>query len=280
MQGYSGLSDEEVARRVSLGQVNKSSGIRSRSLSDILRDNVFTYFNLLNLIVFVLLVFTGGYKNTLFMGVVISNSVIGVCNELALKRKLEKISFLRAKTATVIRNGEDITVDAGDIVADDIILYKTGDEILCDCQILQTGFIEVNEHLLTGESDAVVKQEGEEIIGGSYVVSGECASRAVRVGDDSYSNKIILAAKKYKEIDSKIIKSLNILLKYISYAILPLGIILFLSSFFRDTPAFDLEGAINGAGTCIIGMIPSGLYLITTITASVSVLSLSGKTRW
>ena len=183
MQYTKGLTAAQVQKRIESGDTNKSSKIKSRSALDIFKDNIFTYFNFLNFLVFVLILFTGEYKNALFMGVVITNAAIGIYNEFALKRKLDKISFLKTKKANVIRDGQKQQIASDDIVQDDIISYKAGDEILCDCCVVQTDFLEVNESLLTGESCAVMKNPGDEITGASFVVAGQCLAKATKVGD-------------------------------------------------------------------------------------------------
>ena len=267
-----GLTSFEVEERIKNNKTNKIVEIEKKSLGQIFCGHIFTYFNLLNLLVFIAVLFTGSFRNTLFMGIVISNALIGIVDEIILRKKLDKLSYFTEKKSTVIRDGGEKQILSSEIVTDDLISLKTGDEIPCDCVILETNFLEVNESLVTGESDPILKKNNDKLISGSFLVSGECLAKAVNVGNSSYSNKIYDEAKKYKKIESEIVGSINTIIKVMTIVILPLGVILFTSSYFRDGK--DIHEAILGAGGSIIGMIPSGLYLITTLTAVMSVMRL------
>jgi cation-transporting ATPase E len=267
-----GLTNIEVKNRINNNQTNKKVEIKNRSYKDIIIGNVFTYFNLINFVVFVLIFFTGSYHNTLFMGVVISNTIIGIFEEISLKRKLDKLSFLREQTVRVIRDSKKIEINSHEVVLDDIIYLEAGSEIPTDCVLIETEYLEVNEALLTGEADAILKKNGDELLGDSFVVSGVCYAKAIRVGMNNFSSKVIKDAKKYKKLDSQIQDGINKIIKIMSLIILPLGIILFISSYLRDGK--DVSNSIIQTGASIIGMIPSGLYLITTVTAALSIIRL------
>ena len=270
-----GLTKKEVEKRIQEGKTNKTAEIRRRSVKKIIFDNTFTFFNCVSFVIFLLVLSQNSPKDALFMGVVVSNTLIGIIDEIALKKKLDKLSYLKEKKATVVRDGEKIEISSRDIVIDDIVYIKSGDEIPCDAKILETDFFEVNEALLTGEEESIRKENAASLLSGSFAVSGECYARAENVGADNFANKIISEAKKYKKTDSQIMNDIDKIVKIMTIAILPLGVILFASSFFRDGK--DTSQAILGVAGSIIGMIPSGLYLITTITASMSIIRLIKK---
>lgn len=246
-----------------------------RTVFDIVRDHVLTYFNLLSMVIFVLLLFTGSYRNTLFIGVVVSNAVIGICQELYLKSKLDKLKTVRQKHYTAIREEKCVTLSLEDIIKGDILQLAAGEEIPCDMEVLSTEYLEVNEALLTGESDPIGKRVGDTLSSGSFVVSGICQAKAIRVGSETYHAKMMLSAGKYEKSRSLILEGIEKIIKVMSLVILPLGILLFLSTYYRDTA--DWRAAVVTTAAGIIGMIPSGLYLITTITSTTAVLKLAQK---
>ena len=268
-----GLTQNEVENRIKEGKTNTVVEIERKSYGRIISDNVFTFFNLINVIVFILVLSQGSLKNSLFMGVVISNTIIGIIDEALLKKKLDKLSYLKEKKTTVVRESKKIEILSTEIVVDDVIYIKPGDEIPCDSLVLETEFFEVNEALLTGEEESIKKDKANgHLLSGSFAVSGECYARAIKVGKENFANEIISEAKKYKKIDSQIVNSIDKIIKIMTISILPLGMLLFASSYFRDGKS--INEAILGVAGSIIGMIPSGLYLITTITASVSIMKL------
>ena len=270
-----GLTQKEVKKRIQEGKTNKTVEIEKRSYKKIIFDNVFTFFNLINTIIFILVISQGSIKNSLFMGVVLLNTIIGIIDESMLKNKLDKLSYLKEKKSVVLREGKETEILSTEIVLGDVIYIKSGEEIPCDAVVLETEYFEVNESLLTGEEESVKKADNASLLSGSFAVSGECYAKAVKVGEENFANKIISEAKIYKKTDSRIMYGINKIIKFMSIAILPLGLALFASSTLRDQK--NLSEAILGVAGSIIGMIPSGLYLITTVTASMSIIKLLKK---
>ncbi|MBO5409139.1 MAG: HAD-IC family P-type ATPase [Clostridia bacterium] len=256
-------------------QTNRIPQPDTRTFGDILRDNLLTYFNLLNLALFFLILATGSYRNTMFMGVVISNAVIGIFQELYLKRKLSKLKTVRQKSYMEFRDGRQLPVLCEDICIGAILRLQAGDEIPCDMQVLSTDYLEVSEALMTGEGEPIIKAPGDTLLSGSFLVAGECVAKAIRVGEDTEYAKMLSHAGKYEKQSSEILKGIEKIIQMMTFVILPLGIVLFFSSFYREDISWQEAVITTTAG--IVGMIPSGLYLITTVTAGSSVLKLARK---
>lgn len=254
---------------------NRIPSPKGRGIQDILKDHLFTYFNCLSLVMFVLLLFTGSYHNTLFMGVVVFNAVLGICQELFLKQKLDQLKTIRQLYYTAFRDGISVRVSSEDIIKGDILLLSSGDEIPCDMEVLSTDYLEANEAILTGESEPIVKQAGDTLFGGSFLVSGSCRAKAICVGGDTQYAKMVIAAGKYEKSRSLILEGIETIIKRMSLVILPLGILLFASTYYRGLG--DWRAAVVTTAAGIIGMIPSGLYLITTVTATTAVWKLAKK---
>lgn len=271
---FKGLCKEEVDKRRNEGKYNKNIDGVSKTTKNIIIDNVFTFFNLLNLILAALIIFVKSYENALFMGIVISNTVIGIIQEIRAKKTIDKLSLLSSTKAKVIRESKEIEINTEDIVIDDIIKFSSGDEISVDCIILN-GSVEVNESLLTGEVDEILKKEGNTLLSGSFIVSGTCYAKADKVGENSYVAKITKEAKKRKKVNSEIMNSLNKIIKYIAIVIVPIGVILFLKQMYVLN--YGLKQSIVSTVAAVIGMIPEGLYLLTSISLVVSVIRLGKK---
>lgn len=269
-----GLSKEEVDKRIKEGNYNKALDNVSKTTKQIIIDNVFTFFNLLNLILATLVISVKSYENVLFMGMVIANTVIGIVQEIRAKKTIDKLSLVSSSKAKLIRESKEIEVDINDIVLDDIIKFSSGDEICVDSIVLQ-GNVEVNESLLTGEADEILKKQGDTLLSGSFIVSGTCYAKVDKVGENSYAAKITKEAKKRKKANSEIIKSLNKIIKYVAIIIVPIGLILFLKQMYILNYGF--KKSIVSTVAAVIGMIPEGLYLITTIALAVSVIKLGRK---
>ncbi len=269
------LSRPLVAGHEKSDMTNRMSKPETRTLRNILQEHLLTWFNLLNLVLFVLVMVTGSYQNGMFMGVVISNATIGICQELYLKHKLNQLKSVRQKSYLKICEGSKVSVLSEEIKEKDILLLKAGDEVPCDMNVLSSDYVEVSEALMTGESDSIVKKEGEALFSGSFLVSGECLAQAVRIGDDTQYAKMLLQAGKYKKQSSVILEGIEKIIRIMSLIILPLGILLFLSTFYREQLSWQAAVLTTTAG--IVGMIPSGLYLITTVTAGSAVLKLARK---
>jgi cation-transporting ATPase E len=270
-----GLSNTEVQARIEKGQINKASSPNSKTVKQIIISNIFTLFNAINFGIFLLISSTGEFINTLFMGVIISNTLIGIIQEIRAKKILDKLKVLTSLTSKVIRDNTLNTIKSKDIVIDDICYLTSGDQITCDSIVLSSNELEVNESLLTGESEPIIKKSGDELLSGSFVVAGSGHAKVTKVGDASFAQQITSAAKKYKRAYSEILSILNKIIKGVTYIIIPSGILLFLSQYIRSKVTW--QEAIISSSTGIIGMIPEGLVLLTTITFAVGIVKLAKK---
>ncbi|MDO4547691.1 MAG: HAD-IC family P-type ATPase [Clostridia bacterium] len=268
-----GLTAEQAASRMASGLVNKVTLTPTRTTWQILRDNLFTLFNLINVLLAVALIAVKSYRNIMFMGVIILNTLIGVYQESRSKKALEKLSLIAQPTARVVRDGAVTTMPTDEVALDDVLDFLPGMQICADCELL-TGEIEANESLLTGESDPVVKKAGDELKSGSFVVSGTCRARAVHVGDESYASKLGAQARIYKKPTSEIMTALNRIVKGIGIIIVPMGIALFFRQFMSGA---SLENSITGSAAAMIGMIPQGLVLLTSVALAAGAFNLSKK---
>ncbi|MBS5588075.1 MAG: HAD-IC family P-type ATPase [[Clostridium] spiroforme] len=269
---FSGLSDQEVTQRINEGKVNNVDNKITKSYKEILINNTVTFFNMINVTLLVLLIFVGSYKNTLFFLVIIINTIAGIYQEIKAKITLDRLKIIVTSKIDVIRNGITKTIAIDEIVLDDYLILHTGMQIPSD-SILVDGYIEANEALLTGEADPILKQIGDKLFSGSFVTAGKGICKVIHVGDDNYTNKIANEAKKLKKHDSKLNQSLNMILKYISIIIIPLGLLLFLKQYLYGNLSFN--DAIVSTVAAIIGMIPEGLVLLTSIALTISVLHLA-----
>lgn len=273
-QYLSGLNSAEVRERIKRGDRNLNIKPTTRSYKNIFKDNICTLFNLINIVIAVCIANTGSYKNMLFLGVIISNIFIGIVQEIRAKRSIDKLSVLNQSKVTAIRNGVKCKLNQEDIVKDDLIVTYRGDQLCVDGIIIETDGIEVDESQLTGESDPVFKSNEDEVMSGSYILSGTAYIKVVNVGENSYASKIAIEAKKSKDINSELIRLLKKVIKMLTIAIIPIGILLFATKF---TEGIDRNQAILGTSAAIIGMIPEGLILITSIALAVGVINLTKK---
>lgn len=269
-----GLSSNEVYERVKVGKVNTSNTKNSKSYKQIIVDNTFTLFNFVNLVLAILVAFTGSFKNLFFIGIVILNVAIGIVQEIRAKKILDKITLLVSTKVKVIRDGKEATIEMDEVVIDDVVILSTGNQVVAD-SILKEGYLEVNESLLTGESDIVKKMPGDFIYSGSFITSGRAKVQVENVGEDNYAIKISEKAKEFKKYKSEINDSLNKILKFVSIIILPLGIILFVKSYFIN--GVDLSQSILTTTAALIGMVPEGLILLTSISLAVGAINLAKK---
>ena len=267
-----GLSEKEVEDRVRRGLSNADEGIRTKSEKQIILENTFTFFNILNFILAALVLLVGSFKNLLFMGVILSNTVIGSFQGIRAKRTIDKLSLITAPKANVLRDGKLRTVDIRDIVLDDITELKNGQQISADA-VVREGEIEVNESLITGESDPITKRPGDKLLSGSFVVSGSCLAQVEHVGRENYASRIAAGAKYVKRAHSEILFSLNAIVKVIGIALIPIGLLLFGKQYFMLGDS--LPDAVVSSVAAMIGMIPEGLVLLTSIVFAVSVIRLS-----
>lgn len=270
-----GLTDAEVEQRIEQGLTNHTDISTDKTTKEIVVSNVCTYFNLIFLVITILLVAVGSFRNLTFLPIIIGNTVIGIVQELRAKKTLEKMSLLNAPHADVIRNGEMTQIATEKLVKDDVILLTAGKQICADAVVID-GSIQVNESLLTGEADEVEKPVGSTLMSGSFVVSGECYARLEKVGNESYISKLSMEAKSMgSKEQSEMIRSINQIVKWIGIVIIPIGIILFWQSHFVND--VSISKSVTSTVAAIIGMIPEGLYLLTTIALALSTMKLANK---
>lgn len=268
-----GLSSAQVGERIAAGMANTPVKPPSRSIGQIIAENVFTYFNLIFTVMAVLLIMAGSYKDLTFLPLIIVNTLIGIVQELRSKALLDKLTVLNAPTARVIRDGVQSQIASDMLVIDDIVIFKAGDQIPADAVVIE-GKLSANEALLTGEADEIIKETGAQLMSGSYVVSGSCKARITQVGADSYISKLTLQAKQEKKGEqSEIIRSLNRLVKIAGVIIIPIGGIQFYQSYILHKTAFD--SSIRSMVASVIGMIPEGLFLVASVTLAVSAMRLA-----
>ncbi|WP_418485457.1 HAD-IC family P-type ATPase [Eshraghiella crossota] len=270
---FNGLTAAEVNARIEAGKINIADDSSDRTTGKIIRDNLLTYFNLIFLVITVLLCIAGAFRDLTFLPIIIGNILIGIVQELRAKKTLDKMKLLNAGHAVVIREGKRQKVTAEELVIDDLVWLSSGDAICAD-SVVVSGEITVNESMLTGEADGIVKKENEELLSGSFVVSGEGYARLTRVGNDSYISKLTNEAKALKKgEESEMIRSINMFVKVIGIIIIPMSVILFVQAFVFRNASF--RTSITSMVASIIGLIPEGLYLLTTLALAVSMMKLA-----
>ena len=275
-----GLTNQEVLKRKNSNLVNFDSSPKTKTIKEIIASNVFTYFNFLNIFLGMAILISGVFsgrfmyslKNCLFMGVIFCNTIISIIQEIISKKIIDKLEVLSSNKAHVLRNGEKQEIETEEIVLNDIMVLKPGNQVLCDC-IVRDGSVEVNESFITGESVPVSKVEGDEILSGSFIVSGNCKTEVIRVGDENYVNKLTKDAKYIKENNSIILNSFEKIVKVLGFIIIPLGIALFLNQYL--VLHSSISDAIINTVAALIGMIPEGLVLLTSSVMAVSIIRLS-----
>lgn len=270
-----GLSYEQVKQRQAEGKINYDTTLPTKSIKKILYDNFFTLFNVINLILGIAIFSVGSYKNMLFLGIIIINTTISTFQEIHSKRVIDKLAIMASNKAKVIREGKKQEISIYELVLDDIIELSTGSQIATDSIILE-GEVQVNESCITGEPDCIDKKQGDNILSGSYVTSGKCIARVEHIGEENYTAKISSGAKYIKKINSEIMKSLNQIIKFLTFAIIPIGIALFYTQLQIEDTTYKQAVVKSVAG--IIGMIPEGLVLLTSTVLAVSIIRLS-KTK-
>ena len=265
-----GLSDQEVVLRKNEGLANDDVSLPTKTVSKIIKDNLFTLFNLINFFLAAAIIYVGSFKNLLFMGVVIANLIISTYQEIRAKKTVDKLSILSLAKVNVIRNGLLQKVNINDLVLDDIIKLTQGNQIPTDCKII-CGECEVNESLLTGESNSIYKKEGSLLLSGSHIISGQCKARVEHVGKYNYASKISSGAKYVKKTNSQIMLAFNKIILILSILIIPIGIFLFAHQLKQNI----FENAVINTTAALIGMIPEGLMLLVSTVLAVSVIRLS-----
>ena len=269
-----GLSAAEVAERVADGRVNVSTRNR-RSTKGIILAHTLTYFNLLNIVLGALILATGQFKNILFLGTMISNTVIGIVQELRVRSMIDKLSVITAQTVVVLRDGKKSRIPVEEVVEDDVLYLKTGDQIIADGPVLASRYLEVNESMLTGESKAVKKDVGDELLSGSFIVAGKAVMRAEKVGEACYASDIVKKASSRRRATSEMQNTIGNIIKVVSFVIIPVGLLLFRSQYAVSDADFGTTVVRSVSG--IIGMIPEGLVLLTSVSFIIGVGRLAQK---
>lgn len=268
-----GLTNEEVKLKRENGEGNIKVESSTQTVGEIVKSNVFTYFNLVFLVLAVLLAIAGAWRDMLFLPVIIANTLIGIIQEIHSKKVLDKLSILNAPKTKVLRDGRITEVPSDELVLGDLVIFEAGCQIPADAKVVD-GEISVNESLITGESDEIIKLPNSELLSGSFVVSGQAKALLTRVGKDSYVSKLTIeATKSNKEEQSEMIRSLNRLILVVGIIIIPIGIALFVQSYFYNDGTFS--ESISSMVAAVIGMIPEGLYLLASVAMAVSTVRLS-----
>lgn len=270
-----GLNGEQVLARLQNGYTNLPVDQPSKTVGQIIRNNVFTFFNLIFFVLAGFIIAVGAYRDLMFMPIVIANMGIGIFQELRAKKTIDKLSVLSAPQATVIRDGQEFIISTEKLVLDDVVVFTSGNQICADAVVLE-GELQVNEALITGEAKAITKRPGEELLSGSFVVAGKARARLDKVGADSYASRLTLEAKKSGKVrQSEMMNSLTRLIQVIGILIIPIGIILY----FKQTVQLGLsvERATVSTVAALVGMIPEGLYLLTSVALAVSVIRLAQR---
>lgn len=270
-----GLTSEEVRERIDKGLTNHTDISTQKTVGQIVKSNLLTYFNLIFLILTVLLCIVGSFRNLTFLPVIIGNTVIGIFQELRAKKTLDKMSMLNVPHSIVVRDGEQQKIQSEELVKDDIIILSAGNQICADATVL-SGSISVNEALLTGESDEIKKKSGDGLMSGSFVVSGQCYAKLDKVGNESYISQLTAQAKAMGDGEqSEMIRYINKLVKWVGIIIIPVGIILFCQAYIMNGETF--KKSVVSMVAAVLGMIPEGLYLLTTVALALSTIRLAKK---
>ncbi len=268
-----GLTAEQIDLRLRAGYANEPVNPPSKTVGQIVRSNVFTFFNFVFFILAFFIILVGSFRDLMFMPIVIANIFIGIIQEIRAKRTIDKLTLLSSPKAIAVREGREYTVDTSRLVLDDVVIFTSGNQICADAVILE-GEVQVNESLITGEAKAVVKGEGDELLSGSFIISGKCYARLDAVGADSYASRLTVEAKKDKRKKrSEMMASLNRLIQVIGIVIIPVGIMLY----YQQTAELGLpvKQAVVSTVAALVGMIPEGLYLLASIALAVSVVRLA-----
>lgn len=268
-----GLSEAEVLARKEQGLVNQAECNVGKGVKEIILSNLFTYFNLIFLVITVLLCMVRSFRSLTFLPIVVGNVLIGIIQEIRAKRVLDKMSLLNAPHAMVIRDGVQKQISSEELVKDDVVLFSSGDQICADARVLE-GSIQVNEALLTGEQDEIQKTAGSELMSGSFVVSGECYAVLEKVGNEAYISKLAQEAKSLNSGEqSEMVRSINKIVKWMGILLIPIGLILYYQGYYVNHETF--QASIVSMVAAIIGMIPEGLYLLTTVALALGTMRLA-----
>ena len=269
-----GLTNEEVQERIAQGQVNNNENPNTRTYKQIILENTLTFFNFLNLVLLVLVLLVGSYKNSMFVGIIFINTVIGIIQEIRAKKTIDKLAILTESKTVVLREGKKWKISTEKLVVDDLIFLKAGEQVPADAKILE-GNLEVNESLLTGEADNLPKNPGDELFSGSFVTAGQACCQIIHVGSDNYASRITSEAKEFKRHNSELRNSLNAILKVISIIIVPMGAMLFYKQYYFVGD--NIRDSVVNMVAAVLGMIPEGLVLLTSVALTLGALKLAQK---
>lgn len=270
-----GLSTKEVQYKINNGLVNNEDIKNSRTIKEIILKNILTLFNFIHIILFVLVLTTGSLANATFVVAIFFNTIIGIYQEIKAKKIVDKLKIVSAGKISVIRNDKKIDISPSEIVIDDLLYLNAGNSLVVDAVIEKSSNLEVDESIITGESDIVLKKENDKLISGSIIISGDCYARVTSINRETYANKLIKEASKHKDNLSYLMKNINTILKVVTVLIIPVGILLFLSQFVYSNQSYGESILSTVAG--IIGMIPEGLVLLTSISLTVGVIKMASK---
>lgn len=272
MESIKGLTSKEVEEKIKQGKSNKVKIKTNESILKILRKNIFTYFNFIFLILTILLITSHSYRNLTFLGIIITNILIGIIQQIRSKITLDQLSLLDKNKYTVIRDGKEEEIDSDNLVEGDFIILEAGKQIPADAEVV-SGKIYVNESLLTGEQNEIEKSINSNLMSGSFVISGRAVVKLTNVGDESFSAKIMKESKKIKETKSEMISAIDNIVKFAGIIIIPIGILLFIGSY--GVNGCSYEESVNSMVSALLGMIPEGLYLLTTVALALSSMRLA-----
>ena len=274
-ENYTGLTMREVRDRVAAGQVNTAAASVSKTKKQIFRTHLLTYFNFLNLILGAMVLTTGSLRDLTFLITIVANSVIGIVQELRVKSLVDKLSVITASKARVIREDGEKQLPLSELVLDDLMRLESGDQIGADCVLLDGQGVEVNESMITGESVPVKKKAGDTMLSGSFLVAGSCLARVIHVGKDNYATILASQAKEKKRASSEMQVAINRIIKTVGFIIIPVGIMLYLSQ--RSIEGITRNELMLNTVSGVIGMIPEGLVLLTSVSFIVGVGKLAMK---
>ena len=269
-----GLTQVEVKRRIDAGKTNHFKAKTGSSNWEIFRRNVFNSFNVLNFAIFVALIAVQAWSNLFFFGIIVLNAFTGMMTELRARRMIDKLNLMNKDQIRVVRDGEVTSIDPKDIVLDDVMLLSAGEQVPSDAVVVD-GIAELNEAMLTGESDHILKKDGKELLSGSYLVSGQVYARVIHVAEDNYANKLMLEAKNHKPIVSRILYNMDKIAKFTGKIVIPFGLALFFEAYLIKQ--LSLQESVVTSSTALLGMLPKGIALLTITSLLTAVIKLGMK---
>ena len=269
-----GLTQVEVKRRIDAGKTNHFKAKTGSSNWEIFRRNVFNSFNVLNFAIFVALIAVQAWSNLFFFGIIVLNAFTGMMTELRARRMIDKLNLMNKDQIRVVRDGEVTSIDPKDIVLDDIMLLSAGEQVPSDAVVVD-GMAELNEAMLTGESDHILKKDGKELLSGSYLVSGQVYAKVINVAEDNYANKLMLEAKTHKPIVSRILYNMDKIAKFTGKIVIPFGLALFFEAYLIKQ--LSLQESVVTSSTALLGMLPKGIALLTITSLLTAVIKLGMK---